>query len=46
MALLPSALESNVEKEDKGMDNVLLITGSGDETVRVRIRDLIVSYYI
>lgn len=35
MALLPSPLESNVGKEDKDMEQVLLVTGSGDETVKV-----------
>ncbi|EJC98016.1 Zn-dependent exopeptidase [Fomitiporia mediterranea MF3/22] len=35
MALLPSPLESNAEREDKVMDQVLLITGSGDETVKL-----------
>ena len=38
MAILPSTLESNVEKLDKEMEHVLLVTGSGDETVKVRMR--------
>lgn len=46
MVLLPSALESNVEREDKDMDSVLLITGSGDETVRVGIQGSLFSYCI
>ncbi|KAH8114659.1 Zn-dependent exopeptidase [Phellopilus nigrolimitatus] len=35
MALLPSSLESNVGREDKDMVYVLLVTGSGDETVKL-----------
>lgn len=35
MALLPSTMEGNIEKTDKDMEDVLLITGSGDETVKV-----------
>lgn len=35
MAMLPSELESNVEKFDKEMGRVLLITGSGDESIKV-----------
>lgn len=34
MALLPSPLESNASQEDRRTDEVLLITGSGDETVK------------
>ncbi|KAL5524589.1 hypothetical protein ACEPAF_9729 [Sanghuangporus sanghuang] len=35
MALIPSPLESNVQQRDHHMDEVLLITGSGDETVKI-----------
>lgn len=35
MALLPSTLEGNVDRTDVDRDNVLLVTGSGDETVKV-----------
>lgn len=42
MALLPSPLENamlhdKVDGQDKSEDNVLLLTGSGDETVKVRL---------
>ncbi|KAI5122438.1 hypothetical protein M0805_008751 [Coniferiporia weirii] len=35
MAMLPSTLEGNVEKEDRDIDDVLLVTGSGDEAVKL-----------
>ena len=35
MAQLPSTMEGNIEKTDKDMEDVILITGSGDETVKV-----------
>ncbi|THH11663.1 hypothetical protein EW145_g494 [Phellinidium pouzarii] len=35
MAMLPSTLEGNVEEENKEMKDVLLVTGSGDETVKL-----------